>query len=196
MRRSWQILTVFLGLLMVLPCAAPLWAAQAEAEDQPKRMGKKDTQYLWVFKESVALGVPEEELAHLVEHCRAQGFASAEIRRMLALIAKAKLAGLPHGDLLLKLREGLAKDASPELVSAALAQKAQTLRRAKSVVDTLLMAGYATDDYELAIKIVADTLEMGLTPQNILTVVRSGKPTEEGIPDPARIFNYVAPSGN
>jgi hypothetical protein len=190
MSRYWQLMTAFFVVLI----AVPLWAAEPGIQSQPKRMGKKDAQYLWVFKESVALGVPEDELAHLVEHCRAQGFASSEIRRMLALIAKAKLAGLPHGDLLLKLREGLAKNASPELVDAALADKAQKLRKAKSVVDTLLMSGYATEDYALAIKIVADTLEMGLTPQNILSVVRSGKPTEEGIPDPARIFKYVAPT--
>lgn len=189
MMRSMKIVVALLAFLV----AAVSCHAEQSLGSKPKRLGKKDTQYLWVFKESVALGVPEEELAYLVESCRAQGFASSEIRRMLALIAKAKLAGLPHDDLLLKLREGLAKNAAPELVDAALADKAQTLRKAKSLVDTLLMSGYSTDDYELAIKVVADTLEMGLSRQNILTVVRSGRPTAEGVPDPGRVFKYVGP---
>jgi hypothetical protein len=167
---------------------------RAETKGKP-RLDDKDTKRLWAFKESVALGVPEDELAELVAACRAQGMASAEIQRLLGLIAKAKLAGLPHEDLLLKLKEGLAKGASPELIDAALAGKAQTLRRAKTLVDNLLMEGYAAEDYNLAIKMVADALDAGLSPQQVLTMVRGGQQLQPppGTPDPGKVFRLAVP---
>lgn len=147
-----------------------------------------DPKTLWVYRESVSLGVPEAELTKLVDECRAKGFATVEIQRMLGLIARAKLAGLPHKALLYKLREGLAKNASPELIDAALAQNAQTLKKAKGIVDNLIIEGYSAKDYELAIQLVADAVEAGMSPQSIMGLVRDGGVPPAGLPDPGSMF--------
>lgn len=184
------VLGVMQGLALVV---APPCAAAGRGENEPPRAvrpGPED-QDLWVFRQSVALGVPEGELAALIDKCREQGFTTAEVQRLLALIAKAKLAGLPHDDLLRKLREGLAKNAGPEVVDAALQAKAQTLRRAKTVVDTLLLDEWSAPSYELAVKITADALDYGASVQTILSVVREGSPRPEGMPDVASAFRRV-----
>lgn len=170
------ITTVVLAFLAAL---CPVHAAEGP-EGDPKK--------LWVYRESVALGVPEKELEQLVDECRARGFIAAEVQRMLGLIARAKLAGLPHRDLLFKLREGLAKNASPELIDAALAQKAQNLKKSKGLVDGLIVEGYVTKDYELAIQIVGDAFETGMTAQEILQLIRRGEKPPPGMPDPSGLF--------
>ncbi len=146
---------------------------------------------LWVYRQSVALGVPEAEISALVADCRTQGYTTAEVQRILALIVKAKLAGLPHADLLKKLREGLAKRAGPDTIDAALSAKAQTLKRAKSVVDSLLVEEWSAPDYEWAVKVVADALDFGASVQTVLNVARRIEPRPEGMPDVASAFRRV-----
>lgn len=177
-------------------CVAAVWIVAVavvcfagHADDDP---GANRDHRLWVFKESVALGVPEQDLVDLVATCREQGFTSSEIQRVLALVAKAKLAGLPHEALLDKLREGLAKRAEPEAIDAALSAKAQTLRRAKSVVDDLLMEGWVAVDYAIAIQITAEALETHHRPQKIMAVVRGDAKRPEGMPDVAGAFRQAS----
>ena len=175
---------VFLTLL-----ATTAARGNALAEGAPQGGAREgDPKNLWVYRESVALGIPEEEMARLVADCRARGLTTMEVQRLLSLIARAKLAGLPHKDLLFKLREGLVKSASPELIDAALAGKAQTLKRAKGLVDGLIVEGYVAKDYELAIQVVGDALEIGMSPQGVLTLVRDGGSPPQGMPDPGQLF--------
>jgi hypothetical protein len=157
-------------------------------EGRPARSGEGDPKNLWVYKEAVALGIPEPEMTNLVEECKGRGFTTAEIQRMLGLVARAKLSGLPHKALLFKLREGLAKNASPELIDAALAGNAQTLKKSKGIVDNLIVEGYATRDYELAIQIVADALDAGLSQQAVTGLIREGGEPPEGLPNPGALF--------
>jgi hypothetical protein len=190
-RLAWLLI---LGVIQgIFPLAPQPCTAAGRGGDEPPRAAEQepDDQDLWVFRQSVALGVPEGELTALIDKCREQGFTTAEVQRLLALIAKAKLAGLPHDDLLRKLREGLAKNAGPEVVDAALQAKAQTLRRAKTVVDTLLLDEWSAPSYELAVKITADALDYGASVQTILSVVREGSPRPDGMPDVASAFRRV-----
>lgn len=131
-----------------------------------------------LFHQAVLLGVPEKDLERLVETCRRRGFTGIEVSRVLSLVARAKLAGLPHADLLNKLREGLAKDAGPEAIIRAMDEKARVLRRAKDLVDTLLMEGWSTPDRSFSVQVVADALEAGVSPAEILCSVREGRPCE------------------
>lgn len=175
--------------IVVIVLAAIFAGCLAHADEkQGGRGGDGDPKNLWVYKESVSLGIEEGELVQLVEGCKARGFTTAEVQRMLGLVARAKLAGLPHKALLFKLREGLAKNASPELIDAALAGNAQTLRKAKGIVDNLIIEGYTARDYELAIQVVADALDAGLSQQTIVSLVREGGAPPAGLPDPGSMF--------
>lgn len=176
-------------LIVGLTALALACSAAALGEDRrEKSPGEGDPKNLWVYKQSAALGVPETELVKLVDDCRARGFTTSEIQRMLGLVARAKLSGLPHKTLLFKLQEGLAKRASPELIDAALAGKAQSLKKAKGIVDNLIIDGYIARDYEMAIGVVSDALEAGLSQQAIVSMIREGGAPPEGLPDPASMF--------
>jgi hypothetical protein len=142
-----------------------------------------------LFRQSVTLGVPEAELADLVRACRGAGFMGEEIARLLALVERAKLSGLPHHALLNKLREGLAKRAPPEAVQKALEDKARVLQKAKGVVDTLILEGRIVRDYDFAVKMVADALDAGATPAQLLSCVRQNQPPcAAGVPDVREAF--------
>ncbi|TAL18110.1 hypothetical protein EPN96_03065 [bacterium] len=193
-RKKYLLGAVFLSALIVwvwAPVANSSGAKPPAAENTAKN--PKDPQALWVYRQSIALGVPETELLTLAEACRDQGFTTAETRRVLGLIAKAKLSGLPHEDLLAKLREGLAKKAGAEAIDEALSAKAKTLKRSKDLVDSMIMEGWNVTDYNLAIKIVADAMDAGSTPQNILSVVRGDKKRPEGMPDVKKVFHPLEP---
>lgn len=136
-----------------------------------------------LFRQAVALGVTERELGRLVESAREAGFTEGELQRVLRLVAGAKLGGLPHFDLLNKLREGLAKRANPDAIQAALEHKAQSLRRAKGLADSLILEGWSTRDYSLTVQMLSDALDAGASPADILRSVREGKPCGEGMPD-------------
>ena len=157
----------------------PRSLAQSPAEDE-------ETQRM--LRQAAALGIPKRDLDDLVKGCRGAGFTSSEVRRVLSLMTRAKLAGLPHGDLLNKLREGLAKKARPEVIEKAVETKAQSLRAAKSLVDSLLAEGHVAPDYSLAVQVVADALEGGAGPADVLRAVREGRPPGNGVPDVRRAF--------
>ena len=141
----------------------------------------------------VSLGVAKQELAELIQACRAAGFTEVETRRVLRLVVRAKLAGLPHTVLLNKLREGLAKGASPEAIEGAVERRAQLLRQAKSLTDTLLVEGWSAPDYGFCVEMVADALEAGAAPPAVLRSVREGTPPEPGVADVRMVFRK--PSG-
>jgi len=144
-----------------------------------------------LFRQAVSLGVSDAELGRLVQGCRAAGFTGAEIQRVLRLVTGAKLGGLPHFDLLDKLREGLAKGASPDAIEAALGKKAQSLRKAKGLVDSLIMEGWSAPDYAMAVQMVSDALEAGASPGEVLCAVRQGTPCGKGVADVRQAFRFA-----
>lgn len=143
---------------------------------------------LWVYRQSVSLGVAEAELGELVKDCQKRGFTINEIQGLLALIAKAKLARLPHRDLLLKLREGLVKNASPELVEGAILEKARALYAARRVVDELLAQGFRAVEADMAVQAVGDSLEAGLSEEAIKKIVRERTQAPPGLPNPSALI--------
>lgn len=183
-------MTSFCLLLTIAAAAILAQEAFSFGQSPPPSpsIDQKDPQSLWVYRQSVALGVPESELSMLVASCREQGYITAEIQRIVGLIAKAKLAGLPHEDLLAKFREGLAKRAGPESVDEAVSRKALTLRRSKDLVDSLLIEGWSATDYSLAIKMVADSLDAGFSSQKIISVLNGDIQKPEGMPELKKVF--------
>jgi hypothetical protein len=181
-RRSWC------GALLIAAVVLFPGLGLAEGRNEGNVGGPEAQDADRLFRQSVVLGVPETELADLVATCQGAGLRGEEISRLLALVARAKLAGLPHEDLLNKLREGLAKGAPPEAVQKALEDKARVLRKAKDLVDTLLLEGWVAHSYDFAVKLVGDALEAGASGAEVLCSVRQNRPCDEGIPDVRRAF--------
>lgn len=146
-----------------------------------------------IARQAAILEVPEATLAELQRACREAGFTAEEFSRLLTLVTRAKLAGLPHQQLLNKLDEGLAKRAMPGRVLRALEARARVLRDAKGVVDQLIVQGWLAPDYPLAVGLVADALGAGARPAQLLRTVRDGKPGAKGVPDVRAAFVALDP---
>ncbi len=140
----------------------------------------------------VGIGLDPERVDRAIEACRVAGFGTGETDRLLSLVARAHLAGLPYQNLLNKLQEGVAKGAEPEAIENALNRRATVLNKAKAIVDRLLVEGWAAPDYGLAIGMVADALTAGARSGAILRAVRQGTPLAPGVPDVTRVFQAPA----
>ena len=139
-------------------------------------------------RQAAILEVAEAKLRELQRACREAGFTAEEFSRLMTLVTRAKLAGLPHQQLLSKLDEGLAKRAMPERVLGALEAKARRLRDAKGVVDQLIVQGWLAPDYPLAVGLVVDALGAGASPAELVRAVRDGEPGAPGVPDVRSAF--------
>jgi hypothetical protein len=144
-------------------------------------------------RQAAILEVPEATLEELQRACREAGFTAEEFSRLMTLVTRAKLAGLPHQQLLNKLEEGLAKRAMPGRVLRALEARARVLRDAKGVVDQLIVQGWLAPDYPLAVGLVADALGAGARPAQLLRAVRDGRPGAKGVPDVRAAFVALEP---
>ncbi|MDF1553176.1 MAG: hypothetical protein P1P84_08950, partial [Deferrisomatales bacterium] len=141
-----------------------------------------------IARQAALLGVAEAKLRDLQRACREAGFTAEEFSRLMTLVTRAKLAGLPHQQLLSKLDEGLAKRAMPERVLGALEAKARRLGDAKGVVDQLIVQGWLAPDYPMAVGLVADALGAGASPAELVRAVRDGRAGAQGVPDVRSAF--------
>ena len=139
------------------------------------------------------LGLARAEVDEAVSACGRAGMSGAETTRVLRLLARARLAGLPHRELLLKLQEGVAKGATPEAIQGALEQKARVLRQAKGLVDRLVLEGHPAVSRPVAVQGVADALAAGASEAEILESVRRGVPLGKGRPDLRDLFRRRRP---
>ncbi|NOY44558.1 MAG: hypothetical protein GXP50_03780 [Deltaproteobacteria bacterium] len=130
-----------------------------------------------------AAGLSQDRVREAEEACEEAGFSSAETARVLLLLARARVAGLPDRDLLSKLREGVAKRAGTDAILRALERRTLTLRRAADVVDRLTLEGFPPADRFTAVEMVADALWAGVESSRILRSVREDRPLEGGLPD-------------
>jgi len=185
---GWRLATGLVALLAFLQTPAARAANAVGALGSVGGAEGVDDEVQHLSRQVVSLGVSEVEVSQLIRGCREVGFTGAEIQRVLRLVAGAKLGGLPHFNLLNKLREGLAKGVSPDAIQAALGKQAQSLRKAKGIVDSLIMEGWAAPDYPMAVQMVSDALEAGASPSEILCAVRDGTPCGEGVADVRRAF--------
>ena len=172
----------------VAPAAGEVGERPLGALGAPKESSESKEDEAALADQLVALGVDRGELAELIRGSRAAGFTEGELRRVLRLVVRARLAGLPHVALLDKLREGLAKGAGPEAIERALERRAQLLRQAKSLTDTLVVEGWVCPRYSLSVLIVGDALEAGFGAAELLRAVRDGLPPPEGTPDVRNAF--------
>ncbi len=134
------------------------------------------------------LGMTPSEVRNAVDACVRGGFTPGETARVLGLLAKALLAGLPHHDLLARLYEGVAKGVDPPRVLNVLEETARTLRDAKRLVDRLVLEGFSAPDYGMAVQMVADALAAGAPPSEVLRSIREDRPLPRPVPDVRQAF--------
>ncbi|GAB4249423.1 hypothetical protein [Deferrisoma sp.] len=177
-------------VLRLLTCVLLALAAPALAGESLGRLGPGDPAgpLAEVRAQARAAGLGDGEVKEAEDACREAGLTSAETARVLLLIARARVAGLPHEDLLSKLREGVAKGAPAEAILRVLERRTLTLRQASDLVERLTLEGHRPVDPKLAVCAVADALWAGASPSEVLRAVREDSALPDGLPDPRTAF--------
>ena len=178
--------TVWVVWLVVIMAGLPVRAgAAAQGRLGPAELRDEAAS---LRRQLLDLGMAPSEVRNAVDACVRGGFTPGETARVLGLLAKALLAGLPHHDLLARLYEGVAKGVAPPRVLSVLENTAGTLRKAKRLVNRLVLEGFSVPNYSMAVQMVADALAAGVPPADVLRSVREDRPLPRPVPDVRRAF--------
>ena len=122
-------------------------------------------------------GIPETEATPFLEDLLAHRLDSRQAVRVLDASAKARKAGLPYFVVFSKVREGMAKGASPVQVVDAAEAKVEALTKARDVLKLLRLRGFRVVDLQNASIIVSTYLESGYSKEEIVSEIdRKGIP--------------------
>src|SRR2546425_1135473 len=125
--------------------------------------------------DAVRAGVPERDVAELVQRGVGQGVPAGELARLLELVAEVKRHGLPVGPVLGKMKEGLAKRVPPERIASAASRISSELATARDLIRQAEREGVRVEKArkrEKAIEAVADALGRGVPPSEVAKLSR------------------------
>jgi hypothetical protein len=114
-----------------------------------------------VMQEARGAGVCEIALTRLVARGYDRGLQRIEIRRLLTIIVQAAQNGVPHGPLVARAEEGLAKGVLPADIEAGLQNKIDDLRFITRQAHLNGLSCASADD-TASIVVIADSLDLGL----------------------------------
>jgi hypothetical protein len=113
------------------------------------------------FRAALQADVREGDAADMVENCVKGGFSSPQVQRALSLLTQLSLEHLPTAGFAAKIEEGVAKRVQPDRVLQVAERRALMLKRAKALVNGLVLDGYALDDRDELLPDIAGALEAG-----------------------------------
>ncbi len=120
--------------------------------------------------EAIRAGVPEREVAGLVQRGVGRGVPAPELARLLDVVTEAKRQDLPVGSVLDKVKEGLAKRAFPDRIVAVTSRISRELATSRDLVRQAERQGVRVEtagERERAIEAVADALGRGVPPREV-----------------------------
>jgi hypothetical protein len=117
-------------------------------------------------------GISRSDAESLANRCLDGGLSARQASRVLTLLVRARIAGLPKEALLNKLNEGLAKRREPEAIMKAVEVRALNLKIALDLIREATTGNVGEGDPEL-ITMVADLLGAGKDRQEIADVLAS-----------------------
>ena len=121
-----------------------------------------------------SLDIPEEQLKSVKESISRfvkAGYPSGCPREYLRLAAELSKAGIDLDDLTNKIREGLAKNVSPERLIAVITRRAEVLKEARILTLKLIDQGTEFPDRQMAYTVMADYLLRGVDSQELFSRV-------------------------
>jgi hypothetical protein len=107
-------------------------------------------------------------------------FEAAQLLRLLSLASQLALEGLPVEGFIAKVEEGVAKQAPPDRVVQVAERRALMLNKAKSILNTLVLQGFAVDDRDELLPDVAAALEAGRAPEAAQAILAAGLKEGDG----------------
>ena len=118
-----------------------------------------------------ASGQPSFEGAALRGQLRAGGFSAVQTQAALAVLDDASSRGLPARALVNRLREGLTRHAEPAVILQVLADRRAVLTRADALAQRCASHGIAVRDREGSLTRLADSLSMGVTHGDVVSLL-------------------------
>ncbi len=106
-------------------------------------------------------GISERDLRGAVEACLDGNFDARQVGRVLGLLAKVELAGLPWEGFLSKIEEGVSKRVDPEVVLEVAEHRALMLKKAENLIHRLIIEGHDIERDESLIDALATALDDG-----------------------------------
>jgi hypothetical protein len=173
--RAGGFLRSLLPALLLLPAVA---AAQLGGIDDLCRLhglgdegniGKIRQAYL----QAVEAGIPEEVLLPFVEDILRHKLDCGQMVRVLDVTSRLRQADLPYFVVFSKVREGVAKDASPARVVEAAEAKFKTLSASRDVLLSLGTLGYSIPDRANSAVVVSSYIEKGYSAEEIVSLIRN-----------------------
>lgn len=134
--------------------------------DAPAVKGVRDA-----WARALGAGIPEREATPFLEDLLVHRLDCRQAVRVLDATTKARKSGLPYFVVISKVREGVAKGASPVLVVEAAEAKVSALSDARDVLKSLRSRGYRVLDFQNASIILSTYVESGYTKEEIISEI-------------------------
>lgn len=125
------------------------------------------------YAAAVKAGIPEDVLLPFVEDILRHKLDCGQMVRVLDVTIRLREADLPYFVVFSKVREGVAKEASPVRVVEAAEAKFNALTASRDVLKSLDALGYRTRDPQNAAVVISSYIETGYTPSEIVSQIRN-----------------------
>lgn len=115
--------------------------------------------------------VDERDLLSLVEVCIDGEFEGPQIQRVLAIATQLALERLPIEGYIAKIEEGVSKGVAADRVVQAAERRGLALNRAKLILNSMVLQGFASDDRDELLPDLAEALEAGRSPEEATEIL-------------------------
>lgn len=116
-------------------------------------------------------GVEERDALSLVETCVAGEFDASQALRMLSIAAQLALEKLPVEGFIAKVEEGVSKRVAADRVVQVAERRALMLNKAKLLLNSLVLQGFAIEERDELLPDLAAALEAGRTPEEARAIL-------------------------
>lgn len=164
-------------LLFLLACTASAARAQRTMTvDDLCRLhgldGQGDVRRIeQAYVAAIKAGISEDELLPFMEDILRHKLNCGQLVRVLHVSTRLRSENLPYFVVFSKVREGVAKEASPALVVEAAEAKYKTLSASRDVLESLRSSGYGIRDFQNAAVVVSSYIEKGYAPGEIVSQI-------------------------
>ncbi len=116
-------------------------------------------------------GVEERNALALVEACVEGEFDASQVLRVLSIAAQLSLERLPVDGFIAKVEEGVSKHVSADRVVQVAERRALMLNKAKLILNSLVLQGFAIEDRDELLPDLAAALEAGRLPEEAQSIL-------------------------
>lgn len=138
---------------------------------QGKFSADERTRMQRAFSAARQAGVEERDALSLVESCVEGEFDASQTLRLLSISAQLALEKLPVDGFITKIEEGVSKRVPADRVVQVAERRALMLNKAKLIINSLVLQGFAIEDRDELLPDLAAAIEAGRSPEDARTIL-------------------------